>query len=138
MSNKTSAKEWLTIAYHDLKSAKILYEANHFTDSIGNDLQQSLEKILKSILSYENKQIKKSHDLVESYQLVLHSIQLQDNEINFLEQATEYYREDRYPNPHYSLPPREEIKDILDFTEKLFDDVCKKLDIDKGRIMNAL
>ena len=46
--NKTSAKEWLVIAFHDLQSAKILYEANHYTDSIGNDLQQSIEKILKS------------------------------------------------------------------------------------------
>jgi HEPN domain-containing protein len=137
MPNKTSAKEWLNIAYHDLKSAKILYEANHFTDSIGNDLQQSLEKILKSILAHENKQIKKSQDLVENYYLVLHCIQLQDEEISLLEQATEYHREDRYPNPHYSLPPRAEIKEILDFTEKLFDYVCDKLDIDKEEMMNA-
>ncbi|MEA2099246.1 MAG: hypothetical protein U9P72_03865 [Campylobacterota bacterium] len=34
MPNKTSAMEWLMIAYHDLKSAKILLEANHYTDCI--------------------------------------------------------------------------------------------------------
>lgn len=46
--NKTSATEWLIIAYHDLKSAQILFAANHYTDSIGNDLQQSIEKIPKT------------------------------------------------------------------------------------------
>ncbi len=42
MPNKTSAKEWLNIAYHNLKSAQILFENNHYTDSIGNDLQQAI------------------------------------------------------------------------------------------------
>jgi hypothetical protein len=59
MPNKTSSIEWLRIAYHDLLSAKILFNAHHFTDSIGNDLQQSLEKILKAFPAYNNEQIKK-------------------------------------------------------------------------------
>ena len=63
--NKTASFEWLVIAYHDLKSAEILYNANHFTDSIGNDLQQSIEKTLKAILASQNKKIPKSHDLYE-------------------------------------------------------------------------
>lgn len=29
MPNKVSAMEWLRIAYHDLKSAQILLDANH-------------------------------------------------------------------------------------------------------------
>ncbi|MCF6331155.1 MAG: HEPN domain-containing protein [Sulfurimonas sp.] len=41
--NETASIEWLTIAYHDFRSAQILYEANHYTDSIGNDLQQAIE-----------------------------------------------------------------------------------------------
>ena len=55
MPNKTSALEWLIIAYHDLKSAKILFDAN----------------------------------------------------------------------PSYSLPKKEEIETILDFTEELPLRVCK-------------
>jgi hypothetical protein len=43
--NKTAAKEWLRKVYHDLKSAQILYEADHFTDSIGVDLQLGEQKI---------------------------------------------------------------------------------------------
>lgn len=33
MPNKISSLEWLRVAYHDLLSAKILYDADHFTDA---------------------------------------------------------------------------------------------------------
>lgn len=134
MPNKVSAIEWLRIAYHDLKSAQILLEANHYTDNIGNDLQQALKKILKSIFAYNNKQIKKSHDLVEIYSYVRDEFSLNDDEIDLLEKATLYFKEDRYPNPHYSLPPREEIIEILEFTKSLYERVCKYLDIDKNSV----
>lgn len=134
MPNKTSALEWLIIAYHDLKSAQLLYQADHYTDSIGNDLQQSLEKILKSLMAYENKKIKKSHDLIELYVHVNDKINLDFDE-ELLDIATDYYKEDRYPNPNYTLPPKEEIKDVLDFTEKLFDIVCKTLKIKKEELV---
>jgi len=133
--NKTSAKEWLVIAFHDLQSAKILYEANHYTDSIGNDLQQSIEKILKAILAIENKKIPKSHDLLEVYENIKNKIKFEDDDFLILAKATEYHKEDRYPNPNYSLPPREEIKEVLDFTAKLFDRVCGILEIDKGELV---
>ena len=108
MQNKVSAIEWLKIAYHDL--------------------QQSCEKSLKSILAYENKKIKKSHELVDIYALVQYKINL-NNYLELLEKATGYFKEDRYPNPNYCLPPREEIKEVLEFTEELFEKVCKILDI---------
>ena len=132
--NKTSAKEWLVIAFHDLQSAKILYEANHYTDSIGNDLQQSIEKILKSILAVENKKIPKTHDLLEVYESINDKISFDDDDFLILAKATEYHKEDRYPNPNYSLPSRDEIKEVLDFTERLFDKVCSILEIDKKEL----
>ena len=103
--NKTASLEWLIIAYHDLKSAQILYDANHYTDSIGSDLQQSLEKILKSILAFKNEKIPKTHDLYEVYDL-LNDLFLEEDEITILYVATEYLKEDRYPNPNYCLPEK--------------------------------
>jgi len=132
--NKTASMEWLTIAYHDLKSAQILYAAEHFTDSIGSDLQQAIEKILKSIWAYENQKILKTHDLYEIY-ISIETIQLEEDEIIILEMATEYMKEDRYPNANYSLPPREEIKGVMEFTEVLFHRVCTQLEIDIRKIM---
>ena len=134
MPNKISSIEWLRIAYHDFLSASILYKAEHFTDSIGNDLQQSIEKILKAIPAYHNHQIKKSHNLIELYELVSDSLIIDDADKLYLELATEYFKEDRYPNPYYSLPPREESKQVLDFTEALFERVCHLLEIDTQAI----
>jgi len=132
--NKVSAMEWLTIAFHDIKSAQILYDVGHYTDSIGSDLQQAIEKSIKAILAFKNQKIPKSHDLFEIYCL-LDNLSLKSDEIDILHKATEYYKEDRYPNPNYSLPPREEIKEVLEFGEKLFDRVCVLLDIDKNELL---
>ncbi|MCF6309093.1 MAG: HEPN domain-containing protein [Sulfurimonas sp.] len=131
--NKTAFIEWIKIAYHDYKSAQILYDANHYTDSIGNDLQQAIEKILKSTFAFHNKKIPKTHDLFELYDLI-DEIALEEQEIDFLDIATEYFKEDRYPNPHYSLPEREEIKTILDFTYSLLEKVCKLFNISLNEI----
>jgi HEPN domain-containing protein len=135
--NKTASLEWITIAFHDLKSAQILYEANHYTDSIGSDLQQSIEKLLKSILASKNNKIPKTHDLYEVYDLI-DEINLLESELKLLDKATLYLKEDRYPNPEYCLPSREEIKEVLDFTEKLFENVCKILDVNIKEVKNLL
>lgn len=132
--NKKSATEWLTIAYHDLTSAIILYNANHYTDSIGNDLQQSMEKSLKALLAFQNSKIPKSHNLLEVYEYAKEKILITDEEQILLARGTTYLKEDRYPNPNYSLPSREEIKEVLDFTQKLFDDICNKLNIEKNEL----
>ena len=134
--NKTASKEWLRIAYHDLKSAQILFEADHYTDSIGNDLQQSLEKILKSILAFQNAKIPKTHDLFELYDLANNFFTVSNDEIEFFEIATEYFKEDRYPNPNYCLPSKEEIEKVLYFTEQILEDVCKILNINIQDIKN--
>ncbi|MEA1915846.1 MAG: HEPN domain-containing protein [Campylobacterota bacterium] len=131
--NKTASLEWLTIAYHDLKSAQILYDANHYTDSIGSDLQQSIEKILKSMFAYNNEKIPKTHDLYEIYDL-LDELIFDDSDIDKLHIATEYLKEDRYPNPNYCLPPRQEIKAVIEFTQELLKKVCTILNIDKSQL----
>ncbi|SHO81118.1 hypothetical protein MNB_SV-15-600 [hydrothermal vent metagenome] len=57
-----------------------------------------------------------------------------EDEIVFLREATNYYKEDRYPNPNYFLPSKEEIKEILDFTDKLFYRVCQILEMDISEV----
>ena len=65
MANKEYAKEWLSFAKKNLDTAKLLYNASHYTDIIGVELQQALEKILKAKFAYDNKPIIKSHKLLE-------------------------------------------------------------------------
>jgi len=132
--NKRAAKEWLTIAWHDLSSAKILLEANHYTDSIGVDLQQALEKSLKAIIANENLKIPKTHNLYEIYVSLPVSLSLSDRELDLLDIATDYFKEERYPNPNYILPPKEEVQEVLLFTEMLFDKVCNVLEIESDEV----
>jgi HEPN domain-containing protein len=134
MSNKSYAYEWLLFSLKNLNTAKLLYDVNHYEDIIGIEIQQALEKALKSLLAYENKKIPKSHKLVEL--LVYVDLELNDNEKFLLEIATDYYKVDRYPNPNYSLPSRVEIKEVLNFTEKLFDKICIRLKIDGLELIN--
>ena len=135
MANKTYAKEWLMFSKKNLDTAKLLYEVNHYEDIIGIELQQSLEKLLKSIFANENIKIPKDHDLVKLYYSIEKFLPLEEDEVIYLRIATDYYKEDRYPNPNYSLPPRDEIKEVLDFIEKLFDKVCNILEIEKSELI---
>ena len=135
MANITYAKEWIEFSLKNLNTAKLLYEVNHYEDIIGIELQQCLEKLLKSILANHNIKIPKDHDLVKLYFLIEDYLMIDQNEIILLKIATNYYKEDRYPNPNYSLPPRTEIVEVLDFTQELFDKICDILKINKKEVM---
>ena len=134
MPNRTYAKEWLEIAIRNLITARHLFDVEHFTDIIGIEIQQSIEKALKSILAYHNQKIPKEHDLVKLYFVLDDKLKLNDDEIVKLKIATNYFKEDRYPNPNYCLPPRDEIEDILEFSERLFEDICNDLGVDKSKL----
>ena len=133
--NKTSAKEWLNKAWHHLGSGKILYEANHYTDVIAIDLHYAVEIMLKSFLAYQNKKIIKTHDLIEISELIKDKISFDYQEKKLMVLITTYHIRGSYPTRERRLPPREEILEVLNFTEELFDRVCKILDIDKIEVM---
>ena len=76
--NKKATIEWMTIAYHDLTSAQILFSVNHYTDSIGSDLQQAIEKLLKSPREEIEEVIHFSEDL---FQRVLTKLKINHSSI---------------------------------------------------------
>ena len=133
--NDASAREWLTKSWHDLSAAVLLCNVGHYTDTIAVELHYSIEKTLKSFLAYENRKIPKTHDLIELYSLVDNFIDIEDKAL--LSVATKYHTEESYPTFSRALPPKEEIKKVLDFALMLFGDVCKKLDINKNEITDA-
>ena len=130
--NKTSAKEWLRKAYHDLSSAEILYKANHFTDCIGVDLHYAIEKIFKTFLAFHNQKIPKTHNLLELNERIS---ELEIEDIYILHVANRYHIEEAYPHFERPLPSREEVKKVLDFTKMLFENACKILEIDTQDVM---
>ncbi len=134
MANKTYAVEWLTKSNHDLVGAKLLFESGHYTDTIAYVLHQSLEKMLKSILAYEKKPILKTHNLVELYELLSDHILLDEENIYLLSIATTYQTQQRYPVVQNKMPERDEILQILQLSQELFEDICSNLSIDKTLI----
>ena len=135
MANKPYAIEWLAKSYHDLEGAKLLLNADHYTDTISYVLHQSLEKTLKSILAYENKSILKTHNLVELYELLSYKIELDDDKVYLLSIATTYQTKQRYPVIHKKLPPKHEIEEVLYFSEEFFQAVLKTLEITENEIV---
>jgi len=133
--NKTTTKEWLKKAWHNLSGAKIFYNVNHYTDTIAVELHYTVEKILKSLLAYQNKKIPKTHDLTKIHSFITDIIEFNEKELELLDIISEYHIEESYPAFNRPLPPRSEIKEVLKFTEKLFEDVCKILDIDKQELI---
>jgi len=82
MVSKQSALAWLTHAYHDLQGAKTLFKAEHYTDTISYILQQAIEKTLKAIQGYKGLSIKKTHNLIELYELsISDTFKLDDDEM---------------------------------------------------------
>ena len=87
-------------------------------------------------MAYQNQKIPKTHDLSKIHSFILDKIEFDESELELLDTISEYHIEESYPLFDKSLPSREEIKKVLEFTQKLFNDVCKSLDIDKSELMS--
>ena len=128
--NEKLAKEWLIASWHNLSAAKLLYEVEHFTDIIAVELHYSCEKSIKTFLAYENKKIPKTHNLIELYKQTMDDIDLTEY-LDLLALITKYHIEESYPVFNKTLPARDEVKEVLDFSEMLFTLVCQKLNIEE-------
>ena len=137
MANKTHAKEWLEKAYHDLDSANILIISGHLTDTIGYIYHQSIEKIYKSIIAFENNPILKTHNLIELNEMLDGYFELNEDELMILSLVTTYHTKQRYPSIHKTLPSKEEIIKVKELAIYLFDKVCEILEINKEEIIHA-
>jgi HEPN domain-containing protein len=93
--NLKYSKEWLNKSWHHLSSAMLLYKAEHYTDIIAVELHYSVEITLKSFLAYDNKQIKKTHDLLEVSELIKEYLVIEN--LKILSLITKYHIEEAYP-----------------------------------------
>ncbi len=132
--NKKLAIDWLNKSWHHYSSGKLLYEAEHYTDTISIDLHYAVEIILKSILVYDNNKIIKTHNLVEIYTNIESRIHFSDEEIDLLDIINKYHIKGSYPVPDRKMPSRIEIKRVLEFTECLLNEVCNILKFELSEI----
>lgn len=128
MNNKKYAIEWIELAQQHLKAAETLNKYNESKIITSIELQQAIEKFLKAIIAYYKNNIPRTHDLIELYEYVKQYIRLNEEEQNYLDQATDYFTENRYPGPYYSVPDQKEIKEIINFAKSLQKRVQKIVD----------
>ena len=122
------AKEWFEKGEHDISGARILYNSNHFTDTIAMLLQQSIEKYLKGYLISQGWKLERIHDLVK----LLAEASKYDQDFLLFEddcrRISEYYFEARYPLGMVAEYPREEIEQSLEVADAIIDKIKKLID----------
>ena len=70
-------KEWIYLADHDLGSAKIIFQyLPLYYEMIAFHCQQSVEKYIKGLLIYFEKDFKRTHDLVFLLDLLAEKIEV--------------------------------------------------------------
>ena len=121
---------------HHYQSAVILYDAKHYTDTIAVDLHYAVEIILKSFLVNNNQKIVKTHDLIELVSLLKANLEFDEDELSLLDVITRYHIQESYPSFDRALPSRIEIKEAMKFTQALFLNACKIINIPEESIIN--
>jgi len=124
-----STKKWILKAENDLKIAKdeITME-NPATDAICFHAQQCAEKYLKAYLIFNNKEVRKTHDIAELISLCS-EIDPEFSKINQIDvvSLTDYAVEIRYAEDFY-FPSVEEAKYAIELAEKVKNFVLKSLE----------
>jgi len=123
MPNKTYSLEWLDFAKRNLETARVLYDANHYTDIIAIEIHQTIEKSFKSILAYHGMKIPKTHDLMVLYEKCEQYKTIKTLTTEDLLITNDYYETERYPGPKYNIPSREEIKKNLNIAGEIYKQV---------------
>ena len=124
MQNIQLANEWLESGKKHLEVAEILFKNGHYTDIVGLELQQSIERILKAVLAYSNLSITRTHDLATLLETVRDEIEF-DNDIRLqCDIATDYFQDNRYQVRGSSfLPSDKEIKKVMEVADNIYNKV---------------
>ncbi|MDA3927773.1 MAG: HEPN domain-containing protein [Prolixibacteraceae bacterium] len=124
MPNQKLALEWLDFARKSLETAILLNRENHYTDVIAIDIQQTIEKSLKSIYALNGEKIPRTHSLDILFNYASGYIEWSDIEIKSLIMISDYYQAERYPGPKYFMPDREEINKFILLAKSIFQQVA--------------
>ena len=109
---------WLLIAQEDLDSAKHLF-SREFTTTLFH-AQQCAEKALKAYLSFKNKPIIKTHDLIKLVNSCLECDYHFETLRPLAADLTPYETAGRYPEDSFEKPTKEDIEELLEQAEDVF------------------
>jgi len=123
---KKQAKEWISFAETDLKSAKVLIKDESLTTTAAFHVQQCVEKSLKALLELNNRKIPRIHDLLKLIRRIDNdqiNISLSVNE-EILDQINQVYIDARYPADFGLLPEgkpsTKKVEEFINEAENVF------------------
>lgn len=124
MQNTQLANEWLESGKKHLEVAKILFKNGHFNDIVGLELQQAIERVLKSILAYNNLSITRTHDLATLLETLKGEIEFDSDIREQCDLATDYFQDNRYPvRGSNFLPSDIEINKVIETADYIYKEV---------------
>ena len=113
-------EKWLIKAENDLKSAKKLMEGkNYISDTAIYHCQQCAEKALKAFLLYNQKEIKKTHDLELLIELCIEIDNEFDELYDFAVTLAPYSTLFRYPGEVIE-PEKKDVYDAINKAERIY------------------
>ena len=129
-------QEWLKAASDDLDNISYIIEVKHLTNIVAFHSQQAIEKSLKAYLEFQGKEIPKIHKIQSLVDMVDIDLRVYDELIQLLDQL---YIDSRYPGDMgllpYGKPTSKDAKEFYKFAQKIFDEVCDILNVDKDSLI---
>lgn len=121
MQNKLLAKDWLDDGKKHLDVACILQKDSYYNDIVGLELQQSIERFLKSVLAYNDLKIIRTHDLAVLLEEIKPYLLFHEEVLNNCRIATDYFIEKRYPGGGINFLPKDhEIKNVTETAQFIY------------------
>lgn len=132
-------KEWIKAALDDLLTIEEIINNHHLTHIVAFHSQQCIEKLMKALMEEKEIDTPKIHKLTKLQKFIHSDLdELDEKVLNTLDQL---YIESRYPGELGLLPngkpTLKDAQEFYDFAQKLFDDVCKKFNVDKNEILKS-
>ena len=119
--------EWAEKGEHDLETATLLHNENHYTDIVAFHIHQAVEKYLKAYLLFNGWKLEKTHDLIKlKAELEKYGLDLSDYELQ-VEKINEFYIESRYPLSSVTDYSRAEITESLSAAQDIIKEIVNRV-----------
>lgn len=125
---KKASENWLKIALYDLKVAEDNYKLENFI-TVAEKCHCALEKLLKGIITENDQEPRKIHDLLRLVSEALIT-DTQEDTLKIMQELNQVFMSTRYPDEYehlYKDLDQEKTRKILDKTKGVFTWLEKKL-----------
>lgn len=118
---KKLQSDWFEFAEGDWRGAKLLFNANASSNTIGLLIQQGIEKYLKGYLIGRGWELKKTHNIEYLIKQAINFDSRFEEYMDFGLTVTALYAEDRYPYINRQDVPMDRLKALIEEGDRLIE-----------------